>query len=75
MSEDADFTSLTPDFYTSAEVCKKADIGRTGLHHIIRNDPSFPRPHRFSNRILLHRAQAVDEWLSTYKKHQPRSKR
>ena len=67
-----DFTPLTRDYYTSAEVCERAGIGITGLHQIIKRDPQFPRPQRYGTRILLHRAELIDEWLSTYRKGQTR---
>jgi predicted DNA-binding transcriptional regulator AlpA len=75
MTGDRDFTPLTRDYYTSAEVCERAGIGITGLHQIIRRDPGFPRPHRYGAKILLHRAEAIEEWLSTYRKGRTRSKR
>jgi predicted DNA-binding transcriptional regulator AlpA len=62
-------------FLTSREVCERAQISRSTLDKIMREDPSFPEPFRPSPNTTLHREGAIDDWVAGYRKGQHRSKR
>lgn len=55
--------TISPTILRPAAACKYLGIGRTKLHFLHEQDPTFPRKIRFSPRCVGWRIESLDAWL------------
>ena len=58
-------TQITPAFYRPAEACAYLSMGRTQLHNLSEQDPTFPRKIRLGKRFVGWTKGQLDTWLSS----------
>lgn len=51
-------------FLRPAEAADYIGVGRTKLHDLSENDPTFPRKIRLSQRCVGYRRESLDAWLA-----------
>lgn len=51
--------------FRPAAAAKLLGISRSTFYRLLRDDPTFPKPHRFGSRITLFRSDDLDAWLAS----------
>lgn len=52
-------------FLSKIEVAKRLGVSKTFINTLQKLDPSFPKPSRFSARVLRWKAADVDWWAES----------
>ena len=52
---------------STKDVAERLNIGRSTVWFYVKEDPTFPRPHRLSPRNVRWDEQEIDQWLKSKK--------
>jgi len=56
---------VVQEFYRPADVCKYLGIGRTMLHRLEKEDPSFPKKIVLSARCVVWSRRSIEDWVKS----------